>query len=99
RILVARPDRIGDVVLSTPTLRALRNAYPRARITVAVRSLVAPLLVGLDSVDELLLFDPEKEHAGIGGFFRLVERIRSGRFDVAVVLQSHRRLSFAIRAA
>ncbi|HTL12371.1 MAG TPA: glycosyltransferase family 9 protein [Bdellovibrionota bacterium] len=99
RILVARPDRIGDVVLSTPALRALKKSYPRAHVTVAVRAAVAPLLRGLDCVDQILIFDPEGGHAGWSGRGRLISEIRAGKFDAAIVLQSHRRLSGAIWAA
>ena len=99
RILVARPDRIGDVVLSTPVFRAIKRRYPQAHLTVAVRAFVAPLLAGLDCVDELLIFDPAGAHAGREGFGRLVATLKDGHYDAAIVLQSHRRLSLAIRAA
>ncbi|MCC7440757.1 MAG: glycosyltransferase family 9 protein [Bdellovibrionales bacterium] len=99
RILVARPDRIGDVVLSTPVLRALGRALPSASVTVALRALTAPLVRGLEGIDEVLEFDPSGRHAGWKGFFRLVEEIRTGRFDAALVLQSHRKLSLAIWVA
>ena len=99
RILVARPDRIGDVVLSTPVFWAIKLRHPQAHLTVAVRASVAPLLAELDCIDELLIFDPEGTHAGREGFGRLVTTLKHGRYDAAVVLQSHRRLSLAIRAA
>jgi ADP-heptose:LPS heptosyltransferase len=76
RILVVRPDRIGDFVLTVPSVEALRRAYPGARIDALLSPRVAPLagmVKGLDSV----LRDP-------GGFWPLVKGIRSGRFDTAV---------------
>ena len=35
-ILIVRTDRIGDVVLTTPAIKALRQAYPAARISILV---------------------------------------------------------------
>jgi len=38
-ILVIRPDAIGDCVLITPALAALKNKFPDAKITVLVKEL------------------------------------------------------------
>ena len=45
-ILVVRTDRIGDVILTTPCFKALRRAYPQARISVLVAPATRELLVG-----------------------------------------------------
>ena len=37
RILVVRPDRIGDVVLSLPVLNALRHRWPKAYLAMLAR--------------------------------------------------------------
>jgi ADP-heptose:LPS heptosyltransferase len=53
RILAVRADNIGDVVLVTPALRALRAAAPRARLDLLaspVGALVAPMIAELDGV-------------------------------------------------
>jgi lipopolysaccharide heptosyltransferase II len=53
RILVVRLDNIGDVVMLTPALRALRSAYPAARIALLCSQAggrVAPLLPWIDDV-------------------------------------------------
>jgi ADP-heptose:LPS heptosyltransferase len=54
-VLVVRPDRIGDVVLTTPVFTALRHAWPDARIGALVRPEVAPLLEGNPDVDAVVL--------------------------------------------
>ena len=41
RILIVRPDRLGDVVLSLPVLTLLRRQFPLAKITFAVQSWIA----------------------------------------------------------
>jgi lipopolysaccharide heptosyltransferase II len=96
RILVARPDRLGDVVLSTPVFAALRRHYPRARISALVREGVAPVIRGLSSVDEVLIFDPEGRHSGLRGLFRLARELRERHFRIGVVLQSHWKIALAL---
>jgi len=99
RIVVARPDRLGDMLLSTPALEVLRRSYPKARISVIAQPRVAPALRGLVSVDEVIEFEPEGRHAGWRGFWRLVSTLRQGRFDLAVVLQAPARVAFALLLA
>jgi lipopolysaccharide heptosyltransferase II len=95
-ILVVRPDKIGDVVLSTPVFEALKQYYPHARITVMVRQALVPVLQGLPSVDEVIVFDPDRRHAGLRGLGRLVSDIHSRKFRVAIMLQSNRRIAAAV---
>jgi len=99
RIVVARPDRLGDVLLSTPVFEVLRRSYPKARISVIAQPRVAPALRGLASVDEVIEFEPEGRHAGWRGFWRLVSTLRQGRFDLAVVLQAPARVAVALLLA
>ena len=53
-ILVRCPSWVGDAVMATPTLRALREAHRDATITLEAPSRLAPLYAGLDSFDHFL---------------------------------------------
>ena len=57
RILVIRLDRIGDVVLSTPALQHLRQAYPSAFLAMMVRPACRDLVEGHPALDEPILYD------------------------------------------
>jgi predicted lipopolysaccharide heptosyltransferase III len=54
RVLVIRLRSIGDTVLSTPSLSALRRFLPDARIDVLLEDWVAPVLDGFDEVDNVI---------------------------------------------
>ncbi len=56
-ILVLEPWFIGDLVLATPILRALREKYPDARITLLGKQHAAELLENSGLVDDVIVFD------------------------------------------
>ncbi|HOT95957.1 MAG TPA: glycosyltransferase family 9 protein [bacterium] len=93
RILVLRTDRIGDVVLSTPVLTALRGRYPGAHIAMLLRPYTADLVRGHPHVDEVLTEERTGLHAGLSGFLRLLREVRRRRFDTALVLHPSLRLA------
>ena len=55
KILVLRRDNIGDLVLTTPVLAALRQRFPHARIEALVNSYSAPVLEGHPDIDRVRL--------------------------------------------
>jgi lipopolysaccharide heptosyltransferase II len=98
-ILVVRTDRIGDVILTTPAIKALRRSYPASRISVLVSSATAELIKGNPYVDEVLVDDRQGHHKGIFGFLRLVREIRVKEFDLAVIYHTKKRYNLACFAA
>src|ERR1051326_6328711 len=57
RILVVKLAGIGDLLLATPALRALRESYPRARIDLLVTPDSAGLLNGWRIIDSIIVLD------------------------------------------
>jgi len=98
-ILIVRTDRIGDVVLTTPSIKAIRQAYPSARITVLVALATYDLINGNPYVDEILVDDRQGHHKDLFGFFLLVKEIRHKNFDLAVIYHTKRRYNLACFAA
>ncbi len=86
RILVVRTDRVGDVVLATPLLRALRKSFPRAHLAALVQRYTADVLLHHPHLNEILVDDPGGEHAGRQGFWKQVRMLRKHRFDTALLL-------------
>jgi len=60
KILVIRRDNIGDLVCTTPLLRALRQHFPQAWIGALVNSYNAPVLAGNPDVSEVLAYRKAK---------------------------------------
>src|SRR6266853_4544992 len=56
-ILVVKLATIGDLLLATPALRALRETYPQARIDLLVTPASAGLLDGWDVIDHVIVLD------------------------------------------
>jgi ADP-heptose:LPS heptosyltransferase len=57
RILVLQLKRIGDLILTTPALWALRQSFPEARIDLAVEAGSREMLPAIDYVDESLVYE------------------------------------------
>lgn len=74
------------MVLLTPALRALRKTYPEAHIAVFVRPLVEALMAKHPYVDELIIYDKRRQNKGLPGIWRMAQRLRKAKFDLAVVL-------------
>ena len=92
-ILVIDFGQLGDVVLSLPALRAIRQKFPQARITVAVGKPSAPIveLSGYSdatiAVDRVGLRDGPKPLALLG-IARVVKEVRRAKFDFVIDLHS-----------
>ena len=94
-ILIVRTDRIGDVVLTTPVIKALRQAYPGSRISILVVPATLDLVNGNPYLNEVLIDNRAGIHRGLFGFLRLVYEIRLKRFDVAIIFHTKRRYNLA----
>jgi lipopolysaccharide heptosyltransferase II len=93
KILVVKFSSIGDIILSTEALRALRRKFPRPRYHIAflVGLAFKEILSRNPHIDELLVCDFKNKDKGIKGFRALTSRIRSGNFDMIIDLQNNRR--------
>jgi heptosyltransferase-2 len=87
RILVRAPTWIGDAVMATPALRALRAAHPAAEIALEGRPVLEQLLAGLPSFDRFL---PDRSR-GARGLARRARELRRQDFDWALLLPDSQR--------
>lgn len=86
RILVVRTDRIGDVLISTPVLKALRDHYPTSFIAMMVSPITKDLVEGNPYVDQVIIFDKDKKHRGLLATLSFSKKLKKYGFDVALIL-------------
>lgn len=103
RILVTAYGHIADVLPSGPALRALRAAYPQARITVLAVAYVKEMLEACPYIDEVIIFEDFKHKGTRRGKVEQLLKLAQwaprlyGRFDMALVF--HARSRFLSRLA
>lgn len=78
RVLVVRLRSIGDTVLTTPTLFALRRFLPQAQIDILLEDWVAPLLSGSELVDSVIKVPRQSTTARA----RIARELRATRYEV-----------------
>lgn len=102
RIAVRLPNWVGDVVMATPALRALRRAAPSASITAVGTAAAGRLLAGAPWFDRFVAIDRRGRHGGALGWWRLGrDLVAEGPLDLHLLLPhslSAALVAFASRA-
>ena len=87
-IAVFLPNWLGDVAMSTPVLRALREHFGcEARIVGIMRPYLHEVLGGTDWLDEQWFFQPKAKEPELRRA-ALIARMRGVRFDMALLLRN-----------
>lgn len=95
RILFIRRDNIGDLICTTPAIRAVRERFPQAKIGILVNSYNAGAIINNPDVDEIYIYDkakhfPDRSKLSVAwSNLRVMGRIRRERYDVAVACGSY----------
>ncbi|MFC1699100.1 lipopolysaccharide heptosyltransferase II [Candidatus Omnitrophota bacterium] len=90
KILVIRTDRMGDVLLNIPAIRALKQSFS-ASIVALVNPDLKELLSGSPEIDQILSFRQEGWNKSPLSRLRLLWQIRKMKFDLAVILNPAKR--------
>ena len=90
RILLIQLGDIGDLVLSIPTIRSLKETYPSAHLTVAARDKASDLVNLCPWSDDVLEIKKEKLTPGdwVGHQYRFFRALRSKPFDMVIDLRT-----------
>jgi heptosyltransferase III len=105
RILIINPFGIGDVLFSTPLVRALRVAYPQSRLVYLCNRRKEGILMRNPHLDDLIVFEKDEflgawklaPWRGIRMLLRLIGRARRERFDLVIDLSLGDRYAFFLR--
>ena len=98
-VVVPQTSFLGDVVLTTPLVTALRQRLRPRRLVVMVRPEARVLVEGHPDVDGVLIDDKHGADRGPLGALAVARRLRRERFDVAVVPHRSLRTALIVAAA
>ncbi len=75
---------MGDSILTTPLIKAVKLKLPESYIAFCVRPENVDLFEGLDFIDEVIAFDKRGTESGFGGALAFARRLREMNFDLVI---------------
>lgn len=97
RILVVRQqNQMGDMLLATPCLRALRQSLPKSRLTLLASRENEAVVRNNPHVDEVLVYDKRAFRKSPLALIRFIRALRRRDFDICVVLST---VSFSVTSS
>ncbi|MFA5095871.1 MAG: lipopolysaccharide heptosyltransferase II [Candidatus Omnitrophota bacterium] len=90
KLLVIKISSLGDIILSTAGLRAIREKFPRHKISVLVGEESRDILLRCPYIDELLVVDLKGKDKGLRGLLHIARILRKKNFDLVIDLQNNR---------
>ena len=103
RILCARPDNLGDVLMTSPAFRALKESFPNCQLTLLTSSTGAAVARLIPEIDDIITFDvpwvkSDNQASEPSYVLKMADQIRQRQFDAAIVftVQSQNPLPMAM---
>ena len=84
KILVIRLDRIGNMVITTPILRALKEKWPDVKVTLLTNPVNKNIVINNPFIDDILVYDREKDHKSLNSRIIFFRSIREKEFDLVI---------------
>jgi lipopolysaccharide heptosyltransferase II len=90
RILVIKYSALGDVILSIPSLKAIRRQYPSSRITVLTSRQSREIVASLPYIDDVIVFEKERFPHRSKLILETARLLRRNIFDLVIDLQNNK---------
>ena len=97
--MLVRLRLIGDVVFTTPVIRAVKRRFPAARLTYLVEAASAPVVRHNPHIDDLVIVARPRGWRRLRYDWNLARRLRRQRFDVAIDLHGGPRAAWLTRGS
>lgn len=94
RILIIHTAFIGDIVLSTPLIKKLRDTYPKAEITYLTTPVGASILRNNTHLNHIIEYDKRGEHKGIKGFWAIAKKLKMEAYNLVITPHRYLRSTF-----
>ncbi len=98
-ILVVQTAFLGDVILTLPLIKAIRERFPHARLDFLTIPASKNIAETLPYIQQLWLYDKHGKEKGIVPLIRLIRRLRHGKYDLAFVPHRSLRSALLVTAA
>ncbi len=92
--MIRSSNWIGDAVMTTPAIRAIRLNFSAAEISILAKPWVAPIYENNPHIDRILICRSDGRHSGFAGIFRLCRYLRKEKFDLAFLLPNSFEIAF-----
>jgi lipopolysaccharide heptosyltransferase II len=90
RLLIIKFSSLGDIILSTAGIRAVREKFPHHKISFLVGEESKDVLLKCPYIDELLVADLKNKDKGLSGLLGIARVLRKKSFDLVIDLQNNR---------
>lgn len=88
-LIVKQHDQLGDLLVTTPAVRALRKKFPDSHIAIVVREYTAPMIWDNPNVDSVIVFYEKLKRWNWQKFRSFWDQLRGeGGFDCAIMFNS-----------
>ncbi len=94
RIIISRPDRIGDVVLSTPLPREIKKQFPDSYIALLLRKYTRSIFENNPYVDDIIIIDDDYKQWGLKKLLTESKRLRKYHFNYALMLLPDEKINY-----
>lgn len=94
RILIIHTAFIGDIVLSTPLIKKLRDTYPKAEITYLTTPVGASILRNNPHLNHIIEYDKRGEYKGIKGFWAIAKKLKMEAYNLVITPHRYLRSTF-----
>jgi heptosyltransferase-2 len=88
KIMIRAANWVGDAIMTTPVIRAVRINFPKAKITVLAKPWVIPVYENNPYIDEVLVYESNGRHKKGIGTLKLEKDLRAYKFDLAILMQN-----------
>ncbi len=93
KILLVRTDRIGDVVLTTPAIRAVRHSFPESFLAMMVQPYTSGVVKNNPHLNEVIIYDKRGKHKSLWGSFKFIRALIRKEFDLAFIFHPTNRVN------
>ena len=95
KILLIRPELMGDTILLTPIVSAIKNKYPQAQIFMLLQAPMQEVIKNNPEISGCILCPPPLK-IKLKEYLSLIKKIKQEKFDVSIVLEDNPRPNLAL---